>query len=268
MRSASVFIVSSAMTLLALSISNTAAAQTPGGPSWRQRARPNQTLPDSKFTFETRFGGYYPKVDEEFGADGPFAQYFGKGPQFYFGLGLDWTPLRIPYVGRIGPAVGWGFTTMNGDARKVSDPSAAVDGVDTSLTIHAMNVSASLRIDEIARRTVVPIVPYAKFGLGMGLWSSGTSAGTSKIGTDCNATTPTDCTKGEGLSIGPQFSLGAMLGMNWLDPRSGAMVRENSGVNQVYIFGEWMWSGLDYSINKDAMRVGTSSWVLGLALDL
>lgn len=250
----------------------TASAQSieKSGAPWRQKSRSSLPGDNTKFTFEARFGAYYPEVDEEFGGPGPFSDYFGTGPQFYFGLEVDWTPLRIPYVGRIGPAFGWGITTMNG-AATVGEPAAEGEeesvGPSTSLTIHAMHLSAALRVDEISRRTVVPIVPYAKLGFGFGTWSSGTSAGTSKVGTDCDADAPADCYVAEGLSFGPHIALGGMLGLNWLDPRSGAMARENSGIHQVYVFGEWMWTNLDFS-TKGPMHIGTSTWVLGLAFDL
>ncbi|MEZ4298600.1 MAG: MXAN_2562 family outer membrane beta-barrel protein [Polyangiaceae bacterium] len=246
------------------------AALESGSSTWRRGSRPADASL-SRFTFELRFGAYYPEVDEEFaGGATPFADYFGTGAQFYFGAELDWTPIRIPYVGRLGPGFGWGFTTMSGAARLTSGATDTEEsaGPKTSLTIHAMHASAVLRVDEISRRTIVPLVPYAKLGFGFGTWSSGTDTGTSKIGTDCNAATPTDCVVAEGLSIGPHIALGGMLGLNWLDPRSGAMARENTGINQAYVFGEWMWSNLDSGIDKPAMHIGTSTWVLGLAVDM
>lgn len=272
------FIASSAPACLAVGLflnAGSASAQSVerSGSPWRQRSREAAASSFSKFTLEARFGAYYPEVDEEEalgGPPGPFSEYFGTGAQFYFGLELDWTPLRIPYVGRIGPAFGWGMTTMNG-ATTIGEPAAegeeAQTGPSTSFTIHAMHASAVLRIDEISRRTVVPLVPYAKVGLGFGTWSSGTSNGTSKAGTDCDAAEPADCFKAEGLSIGPHIALGGMLGLNWLDPRSGAMARENNGIQQVSVFGEWMYSNLNDGVGKPGMHIGTSTWVLGLAFD-
>lgn len=270
------FVVTSCLAAAVLAIAGTASAQTieRSGSPWRQKSRGGAGLGSSKFTFEARFGAYYPEVDEEFGGPGPFTDYFGTGPQFYFGLELDWTPFRIPYVGRIGPAFGWGITTMNGAAKLPGTPADTGEdaetqvGPATSLTINAMHLSAALRVDEIARRTVIPFVPYAKLGFGFGTWNSGTSAGTSKVGSDCDAPTPQDCTVAEGMSIGPHIALGGMLGLNWLDPRSGSMARENNGINQVYVFGEWMWTNLDAGAGKAPMHIGTSTWVLGLAFDL
>lgn len=269
--------------LTAIAAPSIASAQASRGASesnWRRHGTKG-TPPDSpltSFTFETRFGAYYPEIDEEFGGPGPYAEYFGSSAQFYFGLELDWTPIRIPYIGRLGPAFGWGFTTMNAQAKiepttvepttdETEDGESAA-GPSTTISIHAMHVSAVLRIDEISRRTVLPIVPYGKFGLGFGAWSSSTSTGTSQVGSDCDAAAPTSCFKGEGLSIGPHIAVGGMLGLNWLDPRSGAMARETTGIDQAYLFGEWMWANLDSGVGKPGMHIGTSSWVVGIALDL
>ncbi len=258
----------------------TASAQSFRSPdsNWRRRHSEASAADSSltSFTFETRFGAYYPEIDEEFGGKGPYTEFFGTGAQFYFGLEVDWTPIRIPYLGKLGPAFGWGFTTMEARATVEStatDTSTETDtgeveaGPTTSISIHPMHVSAVLRIDEIARRTVLPIVPYGKFGLGFGVWSSGTNTGTSKVG-DCTDETAAGCIKAEGLSIGPHVAIGGMLGLNWLDPRSGAMARETTGIDQAYLFGEWMWTNLDMGAGKSPMHIGTSTWVLGIALDL
>jgi hypothetical protein len=261
----------------ALLISSAASAQMTDDTSWRRHAKKSGFQP-AKFTLELRFGGYYPQVDEEFnGSATPFADFFGKGPQFYFGLEGDWTPIHIPYVGRLGAAFGWGTMTANGKALPSSvDPSQGPISESTSLTIHSFYTSAVLRIDEIAQRTIIPFVPYGKLGLGYGLWNASNSVGSSRTGldpshvgsNDCLATKPTNCVKGDGLSIGPQFALGGMLGLNWLDRRASVMGREASGIRQAYVFGEWMFSKLDTGIGKDAMHVGSSGWVVGLALDL
>src|SRR5262245_8982449 len=101
-----------------LMIAMPASAQTwMNNGNWRQRERASVEKPPSiwNFTFELRLGAYSPNIDEEFAVDpsypcgGPYHCYFGNGLQFYFGLEINWLPLRIPYVGKIGPAFGWGF---------------------------------------------------------------------------------------------------------------------------------------------------------------
>lgn len=247
---------------------------------WRRRDRSDLNPAPStiwNFTFELRLGAYYPNIDDGIEASasypcgGPYHCYFGNGAQFYFGLEIDWFPVRIPYVGRIGPALGWGFVTYSSkthnpasdnwaaDWRKDSN---AVTDESTGMTLIPMHLSAVLRIDEISKRTVLPIVPYAKAGFGFGTWNSGTSQGTSKIKNGSGSEVVA-----EGLSFGPHLALGGMLGLNWLDPRSGALARESSGIQKAYLFGEWMFADLRNSAKPTALNIGTSTWVLGLAAD-
>lgn len=262
---------------IALVFSMNAGAQSSswsgGGSYVHGHVQPKETI--WNFTLETRFGAYYPAIDETFAADpaypcgGPYHCFFGNGAQFYFGLELDWLPVRIPYVGKVGPAFGWGVVMMNAkthDAKSINwsenwSEQGASTSESTGITLFPMHVSAVLRVDEISRRTVLPIVPYGKIGFGFGTWNSGTSQGTSKIGDDSKTTA-------EGTSFGPHIALGGMFGLNWLDRRSGTMARETTGIDHAYLFGEWMYNKLDYGFGKDGMHIGTSSWVVGIALDL
>jgi hypothetical protein len=278
-RRASTLAAASVAAAAALTLALPASAQTWKNNNWRQRDR-GAILQDRErhsiwsFTLEARFGGYYPNIDQAFAPDpaypcgGPYRCFFGDGPQFYFGLELDWLPIRIPYVGKLGAGFGWGIVTYGSKAHNPDstnwsegwkdDTKAALDE-STGMTLMPMHTSVVLRIDEIARRIVVPIVPYGKAGFGFGTFNSGTSSGTSKDASGVSA---------EGLSVGPHFALGGMLGLNWIDQRSGAMARETSGIDQAYIFGEWMFSDLKYGAGKGTMNIGTSTWVVGLALDL
>lgn len=247
--------------------------------NWRQRDRTSAIQERDghsmwSFTLEARFGAYYPNIDQGFAADpaypcgGPYRCFFGDGPQFYFGLELDWLPVRIPYVGKLGAGFGWGIVSFGGKAHNPAstnwntgwqdDPNAVL-AESTGMTLMPMHTSVVLRVDEIARRIVVPIVPYGKAGFGFGTYNAGTSQGTSKDAAGISA---------EGFSVGPHFALGGMLGLNWIDQRSGAMARETTGIDQAYLFGEWMFSDLKYGGGNGTINIGTSTWVVGLALDL
>ncbi|WP_437726891.1 MXAN_2562 family outer membrane beta-barrel protein [Sorangium sp. So ce861] len=246
----------------ALLIATAAGAQTRGSMgNWRQTHRSSADRdtrygsPQS-FAFEARFGPYSPEVDEEFSGAGPYQATFGDDQQFYFGMELDWLPLRIPYVGLIGPGLGWGYTSRSAGAFEAG--SAVRTQEQTSLTIMPMHLSAVLRADELMRRTGVPIVPYAKLGLGMGLWYSVSGPRTANV----------EGVRGEGISWGTHLALGAMLALNWLDRRASSQLDETTGINHTYLFGEWMYANLDGLGSSPQMHVGTSTWVLGLALDM
>ncbi|AUX21401.1 hypothetical protein SOCEGT47_018830 [Sorangium cellulosum] len=230
---------------------------------WRQsdrsslRASEKYASPQS-FAFELRFGPYSPEVDEEFSGTGPYGRTFGDGQRFYFGLEVDWLPLRIPYVGAIGPGFGWGYTSASAKGFLAESGFSERSDEETSLTIMPMHLSAVVRLDELMRRTGVPVVPYAKLGVGMGVWAAGAGAGDAKH----------EGVLGKDISWGTHLALGGMLSLNWLDPRAVSRLDESTGVNHVYAFGEWMYANLDGLGSRPQMHVGTSTWIVGLALDM
>lgn len=270
--------------LAVASLVSAAAAQSTRIPksNWRQRDRTatrDTGRPSTlwNFVFEARFGPYWPEADEEFGGSAfPYAETFAEGeeddpggleddPQFYFGVEVDWLPLRVPYVGLVGPGMGWGFTTTSANAR-VDWPGTPQDGtasdVETSLTIMPMHLSAVLRVDEIMRRTVIPVVPYAKFGLAMAHWDMSEDGDTGELVVN-GETKPT-----RGVSFGTHLALGGMVGLSWLGGRSNAALEDTTGIRDVYVFGEWMYSNIDGIGSTPQFHAGTSTWVLGLALQM
>jgi len=237
--------------------------------NWRQsdRGPPQTHIP--MFDLELRFGPYWPQVDSEFNTSkGPYETVFGSGPRVYVGLELDFVPLRIPYLGGFGPGFGWGWTRANAPAIVVSTGKPST-GENTSLTIMPMHLSAVLRFDELMRRTGVPIVPFVKVGPAVGVWTASNSLGTSQYGPGCTPSTPDmkGCVAGKGATWGVHVALGAALSLNFLDPAAASLLEHGSDVAHVYLFGEWMNDILNGFGSKKEMRVGTSTFVGGLAAD-
>jgi hypothetical protein len=229
--------------------------------TWRRRIRDgeptegNPFLDPAHFWLEIRFGPYSPAVDDEPGLTGtPYADYFGDDPLFYFGLEVDWTPIYIPYVVSIGPGFGWGWTHASGKAKVVETGADAES--DTGLTIFPMHVSAIGRFDGPLRELGIPLVPYIKFGLGFGLWTASGPSGTSSV----------EGKTAEGSSLGPHIALGGALALNGFDRSTAMSLREATGVRYAYLYGEWMYDDLG-AFNSEAMYVGTSTVVVGLAAD-
>lgn len=238
------------------------------------------------FAFELRFGPYLPNIDSEFNGATPFTDAFGidcdaetantpsVAQRLYFGVEADVMPLRIPYVGMFGLGVGWGFTRFSNNALfldKTKDKGKwNCSKQSTSLTIMPMHASFVLRVDELMRRTGIPIVPYGKAGAGLGFWRASGDAGTEHCSSSSsNAAAATACSTertGMGLSPSLHFALGGMIALNFLEPRAAARLDETTGVQHAYIFGEWYSDTIPLS--SKTMRVGASSWVLGLAIDM
>ncbi len=243
----------SALTLLA--VAGTAAAQ--GTDEFGPYGYDEETIGTPQHSaLEIRFGPYEPRIDEEF-SDGstPYADHFGNDSRWLFGFEYDWQALRIPSLGTFGPGFGFGFTKMQGTGFTATGE----DGGDTKLSIMPMYLVAVLRADVVARKTPVPVVPYAKAGVGYALWWTDNGLGVEKA---------PDGTKGEDTSWGTQFALGAMLLLDVFDRRAAANIDSTSGVNNSYIFLEWYNSNLNGFGSGDDMQVGANTWMAGIALEI
>ena len=120
------------------------------GGSWRrsaEKASRKKKLPDTGFAAELRVGAYKPEVDSTFSGKGPYEQVFGDAARVYAGLEVDWQPLRVPYLGTLGPALGWGFTRSS--AKALITGTTDRSGQSTTLTIFPMHASGVIRLDEL-----------------------------------------------------------------------------------------------------------------------
>jgi hypothetical protein len=209
---------------------------------------------------ELRVGRYIPAIDSEFdGQATPYQDMFGTDNRYSVGLEVDWQALRIPLIGTLGPGIGLQYTKSTASGfvtSSLGQPSPTRSGEDTSLVIFPMYAVAVLRADYFARETPLPLVPYAKLGVGAAIWSINGGDGTANV----------QGTSGSGLSYGPQFALGGMLLLDAFDQTAAKEMDQNTGVNNSYFFLEWYVSHL--GIANDQMRVGTNTWVLGLALEI
>ena len=227
----------------------------------RDYRRLDRTLPESpqRFAFELRLGPYKPRVDEEFGGRAtPYKDTFGDRRNFYFGFEVDWQALRIPYFGTFGPGFSWGYTKKSAKAKLTGTDTNSAE--DTTLSIQPMYLVGVLRVDVLSRQLNIPLVPYAKAGLGLGLWSASTDAGVSTH----------DGVNGRGRSWGSHLALGGMFHLDFLEPGASLTFDDELGVNNTYLYFEYLWSDLGSSTlieNKSQMHVGTKSWVAGLAFE-
>jgi hypothetical protein len=204
---------------------------------------------------EVRFGRYIPAVDGSVPGT-PFKDTFGDSSRYMFGLEGDWQLLRVPHLGTLGPGLGWGYTRATGYGHLTADPTK-LSGEQTSLSVMPFYLVGVLRADVFARDFGVPLVPYAKLGIGYALWWASDGGATSRV----------DGVLAHGVSYGPQYALGAMFLLDELDPQTARDADNSLGINNSYIFGEWYASQLDGFGSKSRMNVGANTWVLGLAIE-
>jgi hypothetical protein len=220
--------------------------------TWRRQERPPES--PQRFALELRFGPYRPSIDDDFtSSPGPYETVFGTDSRFLFGIEFDWQLLRIPMLGTLGPGLGWGYTRMNADAtlQSTGEPSAE----KTFISIMPMYGVAVFRVDVLARETPLPFVGYVKAGLGYGIYWTGNDLET----------------QARGHTWGTHFALGGMLLLDAIDEHASIEIDNEWGINNTYFFFEWMRSDLNgFGTTEDhsVMRIGTHTWVLGLALEM
>lgn len=206
--------------------------------------------------FELRFGRYVPEVDSELGST-PFQSTFGNDTRYMFGAEVDWQLLRIPHFGTLAPGIGWGYTKFSAKARFASN--GELSGTTTRLNIMPMYLVGVARADVITKELKIPLVPYAKLGIGYGLWWSSDGKRTAETA---------DGKKGRGASYGLTYALGGMFLLDVLDEDDAVTADGITGINNSYIFAEWFRPQLDGFGSSKVMDIGSSSWLLGIALEI
>jgi hypothetical protein len=219
----------------------------------QERGKQSESEQDS--AYELRFGRYEPEVDSQLNGT-PFETAFGGSARFLIGAEGDWQLLRIPHFGSIGPGFGFGITKFSAKA-PFTDGSGLSDS-DTRLWILPMYLVAVARADVFMRDFNVPLVPYAKFGFGYGLWWSSDGTKTAKV----------DGKVARGASYGLTYALGGMFLLDILDPDDAVSADGVVGINNSYVFMEWFRPQLDGFGSKKVLDIGSSSWLLGVAVEM
>jgi hypothetical protein len=211
------------------------------------------------FAFEVRFSPFTPDVDSDPALHGaaPYATSFGMNARLLFAAEFDWQAARIPHVGTIGPGVGLGYVSADRPAA-LAPPQMGASGETTSLGIFPVYAVVVLRADVLWREVGIPVVPYAKLGLGIAYWRASNTLGTSHF----------QGVSGLGSSAGSQLALGVGFNLNVFDEYAARNFDQAAGVNNTYFFGEW--SRSDFNglwFQQDPLRVGGTYWTFGLAFE-
>lgn len=218
--------------------------------------RGTQSESKQEAAFELRFGRYVPEVDSQLGST-PFQSTFGSDTRYMFGAEVDWQLLRIPHFGTLAPGLGWGYTKFSAKARFAAN--GELSGTTTRLSIMPMYLVGVARLDVISRDLKIPLVPYAKFGVGYGMWWSSDGKRSAE---------GPDGKKGRGASYGLTYALGGMFLLDVLDEDDAVTADGITGINNSYIFAEWFRPQLDGFGSAKVMDIGSSSWLLGVALEI
>lgn len=226
-----------------------------------------------RFAMELKFGPYLPRVDAaaQGGGFGPYATVFGETddsgvvngqprPGLLSVLSFEWQFYNLGGPFSIGTTVG--FFRDSADALLANpgpDENVRSEADSTSFLVVPITVLVGYRFELLADRFKVPIVPYARGGLGYGLWWSFDGTGAAS---ENNAGVP-----GRGGSFGWQVNLGGMLRLDFISPGGIRELDRTTGINHVYLFGEFQISRLNGFTDGARLAVGDDTWLLGLAVE-
>ena len=213
------------------------------------------------FALEVRVSPFSPDIDKEssLGGKTPYRDTFGKMKRALVGFEFDYQALRIPWVGTLGPGFSASYTQM-------TDHSFRVDGTrsqeNTDLTLYPMYLAAVLRADVFYRQYRIPVVPYAKAGVGLTFWEISNPGGTASASGASGNTI-----KGHGHTWGTQWAAGVMVALDALDPGASVNMDNAVGINSTYLYGEYYLAAINGIGQDHPLLVGTDTWCAGLAFE-
>ena len=214
---------------------------------------PHATESTRAWNLELRFGPYYPNTDTEFSDRGqsarPFAEVFGTHKGLMFGMEIDH---HLSHRGGTW-AMGVGAAYYSATAAALAADQTTRTGDETSLRLIPLTVLAVYRADLLRTRFGWPLIPYAKLGLGCGLWW-------------LNDTSKTSATVG--TTFGWNAAAGVSLDLAFVDPEAIRTMDLETGVNQFAIFFEVVHEALDGFSSSSVLRVGDTTWFGGLMIEM
>jgi hypothetical protein len=226
-----------------------------------------------RFAIEIKFGPYLPDIDKRWtGAGlGPYATIYGRTDELgvatdpprkglFSVLGFEWQFYHVGGPLSLGVTVG-----IFGDTADALKAGGVVEGESvraaadkTRFNIVPLTLLLGYRFELLADRFRVPLVPYARGGIGYGFWweKKGGSLAINDAGQ-----------KARGGSFGWQVNLGLMLRLDFIERASAVDLDRLTGINHTYVFGEWQFSHLDGFGSDKAMSVGDDTFTVGLAFE-
>jgi hypothetical protein len=232
------------------------------------------------FMVEFRGGPFLPDVDAEFGGRAtPFRDMFGTSDRLHLGLEFDWEVVRLGVLGQLGVGVGVGYASMSAVAPITQDPmprdpamwQRPSSGQETTLRVFPGYLVGVWRFDTLARRTVVPVVPYVKLGVSYSVWWVTVGDSTAERTLELSpGARPGDADLNEaavGGSLGTHLAAGLMLRLDAFEPLAQRSWDLQMGVNHSYLFVEYLRSDPGTLGSRPQMRLGVNTWSVGVALE-
>jgi hypothetical protein len=171
------------------------------------------------WAFELKVGPYIPGD----GDSRSFRRAFGSDRGWLLGMELDLTLLHIPYVGQFNIGAGFGWANYDAKAR---DDSNQRSSETTELTLYPMSALAVLRVDALARNTVIPMTFAGKLGADFVRWKASTGK----------------ADDADGVNIGLRWGAQAAFELDFFEGQTARRMDEDWGINHTFLLFEYFQS--------------------------
>ncbi|MFT3922713.1 MAG: MXAN_2562 family outer membrane beta-barrel protein [Myxococcales bacterium] len=145
---------------------------------------------------------------------------FGGDKGWMLSTEVDFTLVHIPKVGQFNLGAGFGWASYKAKAR---DENGVKTSEETKLVLYPLSALAVLRIDALARETVIPLTFAGKIGFESVRWKSTTG----------------DRTDASGFNNGLRWGAQAAFELDWFDRRAARRMDEEWGVNHTFLLFEY-----------------------------
>lgn len=265
--------------LLALLWAGSASAQPywdePGGPADEAAHLPD---PVSHWTFELKFGPYFPDVDSEFMSSGdrppPYEMMFGDDSAVMTVFELD-RYFLFP-AGQLGLAFSVGYAADSARAFQVDPATGEIEvdeegnfkrapGDETKFRLLPTSVGVVYRFTALDDRYGIPVIPYAKAGLSYYVWwVRRPDGGLAFVQDDPTCIEDCEGDKARGATLGYQATAGLLVRMERIDKNAGRALRTEMGIEHAGFFIEGVMAKVDGLGQSNRLRVGDTTWFAGI----
>ena len=222
--------------------------------------------PLSQWVFELKFGLYQPDVDSEFSGPGPgpYERTFGDDDDGDAHALISMVEVDRFFLfpgGQLGAYAAVGFTqkyrhAFAENANGTPDYTTRSPTDKTTFKLVPLYLGAVYRFTDLADRTVIPLVPYAKLGLAYDLWWV----------TKGNGGVSSTEAKGDaqGGTLGWQGALGLSFRADAIDPGAARNMQTEMGVEHVGFFAEITYADVSGFGEARKLHVGDLAWAAGV----
>lgn len=224
------------------------------------------TPSDIKWHAGIKLGPYVPSIDAQLG-DSAYQDMFGG---YNIVPMIDVDRFFLWPAGQLGAGISLGYLGKTANAyEEGSDMRAAGD--ETSFKLIPFTVNAVYRFTQLDDEYGIPLVPYARAGVGYYVWWTTAPDGTvaevyqDGDGNACDPEMTVDCTanKGRGASMGVVGALGLAIRAERIDPTAAATMRDG-GMHHAGFYAEYQLAKVDGFGRDGKLSVGDNTWFAGV----